>query len=81
MIATTHRVVGVLEWPVGSEISPEVLGVLRREMLANEEPLPTRILSLRFPLSESVDSTAADLNQLRADLERLFRAFVDGSAC
>jgi hypothetical protein len=81
MIATTHRVVGVLEWPVGSEISPEVLGVLRRKILANDDRRPTRILSLRLPLAESVDSTAADLHQLRADLERLFRAFVDGSAC
>ena len=72
MTVTTHRVVGLLEWPPGAELSPEILGRLKQELLTNDDTT-FRVLSVRVPLGESALTAAADLSQLRIDLEQLSR--------
>jgi hypothetical protein len=71
-------VVGVLEWPVGGESSADAIDVMRRKLLPADEHA-ARILSVRLP-AESRDSAAADLTQLRIDLEELFLQFLGKAA-
>jgi hypothetical protein len=75
MIVATHRVVGLLEWPIDSEPSPEMLTVLNHDPVRD---LPSgHILSLRLPVADAQTTVlAADVAQLRRDLQRLFQDFV-----
>ena len=79
MIVATHRVVGLLEWPIGSEPSPDVLAVLERDPLSGD-PASGCVLSLRLPVADNQTANvlAADVSQLRRDLQRLFNEFTIG---
>jgi hypothetical protein len=75
MIVATHRVVGVLEWPIDSEPTPEMLTVMNHDPLLGDLP-NGHILSLRVPVPNSQATVlAADVPQLRRDLHRLFQDF------
>ena len=52
MIVATHRVIGLLEWPLNSEPTPEMLTLLNHEPLLGDLP-NGRILSLRLPVPDS----------------------------
>ena len=75
MIVATHRVIGLLEWPINSEPTPEMLTFL------NHEPLLGDFRTVKFcPFvfrSPTVTRrcVAADVPQLRRDLQRLFQTF------
>jgi hypothetical protein len=69
-----HRVVGLLDWPIAAEMSPEVLDVLRREVQLSADPARPQVLSLRLPVCDApcTEVLSADLDQLRIDLGHLF---------
>ena len=75
MIVATHRVVGLLEWPIDSEPTPEMITLLTPDPLLGEVS-SGHILSLRVPVGNGQTTVlAADVPQLRRDLQRLFQEF------
>ena len=77
MIVATHRVVGVLEWPLGSEPSSEVLAMVSHD---DQEAIESRVVSMRVPLGDQATVLTADFSQLRRDLHQLFEDQNEGSA-
>lgn len=70
MTNTTHRVVGLMDWPAGSDLTAELVEFLQQEVMTQTDD--TCVLSARIARDGTICSTPADLSQLGRDLEQLF---------
>jgi hypothetical protein len=79
MTVATHRVVGTLEWPAGTDAASVVTMSAAQPILAEHDDPGLRVLSLRLPVSDSPHPAilSADVVQLRRDLQRLFDEYQD----
>jgi hypothetical protein len=80
MVFTTHRVVGTLEWPPGSELSLDLLDALQHAILTECAPGKHCVVSLRVPALPAHDQQlVADFGQLRLDLTRMFGTLTEAA--